>query len=128
MTSANSIAPTIQLPEQSDSSSDESSIKMYKRDRSEIPIRFNDQSKDCIKTDSDNYVRAGAKLKNVTSLAISLLWDHIDAIETQKKEKFECIDESANQQKIENNNNVLQLARKKTSECITLEKVSSISA
>mmetsp|Transcript_7001 Transcript_7001/g.11081 ORF Transcript_7001/g.11081 Transcript_7001/m.11081 type:complete len:501 (-) Transcript_7001:213-1715(-) len=122
MTSANSIAPTIQLPEQSDSSSDESSIKMYKRDRSEIPIRFNDQSKDCIKTDSDNYVRAGAKLKNVTSLAISLLWDHIDAIETQKKEKFECIDESANQQKIENNNNVLQLARKKTSECITLEK------
>lgn len=122
-----SMSPHVQLPEQSDSSSDESSPPICNQDCSESQISFDDQSRDCIKTDQDNYARAGAKLKNVTSMALSLFWEHI-GIDANETINNQCNDKPENQQRIESSDNVLQLARKKTAECITLEKVSVIVA
>mmetsp|Transcript_31916 Transcript_31916/g.48234 ORF Transcript_31916/g.48234 Transcript_31916/m.48234 type:complete len:170 (+) Transcript_31916:2060-2569(+) len=117
-----SMSPHVQLPEQSDSSSDESSPPICNQACSESQISFDDQSRDCIKTDQDNYARAGAKLKNVISMALSLFWEHI-GVDANENINHECNDKPATQQRIESSDNVLQLARKKTAECITLEKV-----
>eukprot|EP00546_Thalassionema_frauenfeldii_P001396 CAMPEP_0178937268 /NCGR_PEP_ID=MMETSP0786-20121207/25653_1 /TAXON_ID=186022 /ORGANISM="Thalassionema frauenfeldii, Strain CCMP 1798" /LENGTH=501 /DNA_ID=CAMNT_0020615801 /DNA_START=3494 /DNA_END=4999 /DNA_ORIENTATION=- len=116
-----SMSPHVQLPEQSDSSSDESSPPICNQACSESQISFDDQSRDCIKTDQDNYARAGAKLKNVISMALSLFWEHI-GVDANENINHECNDKPATQQRIESSDNVLQLARKKTAECITLEK------
>jgi hypothetical protein len=112
-----SIDHVVRLPEQPDSSDDdESPRKRLKSSRPDSPVQVHQRNAE----DWDHFVRAGARLKNLATLAMQ--WNEGPGT-TQPEEDEEAIANPASTTLNQQYSHLAKLASEKTAECIVLEKV-----
>ena len=113
-----SIHHLVRLPEQPDSSDDdESPRKRLKSSRPDSPVQVHQHNAE----DWDHFVRAGARLKNLATLAMQ--WNEGPGTTLPDEEEEEAIANPASTTLNQQYSHLAKLASEKTAECIVLEKV-----